>query len=217
MESTTTTPFCERCGRLRNRATGRCVCDDDSSLMPEPVRQQVEAEDAVRARRVVSFDGRRPDELPAPRPQVIVEPPSRPELPRELPDWAPKVGRVLTVVVCVLIVGVGAWIVKGILFPPAQPGDDLPEPARTALRIACPVWASAPIDQGAALGGTAIAIRPHFEQASAIERFAGLPADADTVASLALRIGEPDLPLAEAAEFSQAVGRIDAACDLVGA
>ena len=24
--------FCERCGRLRNRATGRCVCDDDPTL-----------------------------------------------------------------------------------------------------------------------------------------------------------------------------------------
>ena len=31
--------FCERCGRLRNRATGRCVCDDDPSLAT-PVEQR---------------------------------------------------------------------------------------------------------------------------------------------------------------------------------
>jgi hypothetical protein len=52
--------FCERCGRLLNRATGRCVCDDDPRLAtpPEPqhapeafVRQDG---DAAAARRAVT-------------------------------------------------------------------------------------------------------------------------------------------------------------------
>lgn len=147
---------------------------------------------------------------------MVVEPSRRPALPRELPEWAPTAGRALTVLLCVAIVVTGGIVIKGILFPPAAPGADVPEPARTALRIACPVWAEAPPDGGVRLGGTAIAMRPHLEQAAQVPEFAGLPEAADTIGALAPRVNDPDVALTDAAAFSRAFEQIDSACGRVG-
>jgi hypothetical protein len=51
--------FCERCSRLLNRATGRCVCDDDPSLAapptpPPPPASVVQEGDAALARRALA-------------------------------------------------------------------------------------------------------------------------------------------------------------------
>lgn len=51
--------FCERCKRLLNRATGRCVCDDDPSLAapptpPPPPASVVQEGDAALARRALA-------------------------------------------------------------------------------------------------------------------------------------------------------------------
>ena len=51
--------FCERCSRLLNRATGRCVCDDDPSLAapptpPPPPAAEVQEGDAALARRALA-------------------------------------------------------------------------------------------------------------------------------------------------------------------
>ena len=107
--------------------------------------------------------------------------------------------------------------VKMVFFPAPSAGDDLPAAARTSMRDACPAWRSAPLS-GDGLVSAARQVRPSFETAAgASSLFASLPADITTVEQFAPKAGRPDVPLVEAAAFSGAVDRIDAACTRAGA
>lgn len=121
------------------------------------------------------------------------------------------------IVAAVVVLAAVAIPVKLAFFPAAEPGDDLPAAARTAMREACPTWRGAPLS-GEALVSIAEQVRPAFEQAAAaFAEFTSLPADIAAVHGFAPKVGRPDAPLVEAAAFSAAVDRIDSACARAGA
>ncbi|HEX4979286.1 MAG TPA: hypothetical protein VFV35_04405 [Acidimicrobiales bacterium] len=126
------------------------------------------------------------------------------------------VARIARGVLVLALLAVVAVAVRAAFFPPAEPGADLPEAARRALRDACPVWRAAPL-AGDQLAVTATDLRPAFAAAAAeVSELSGLPADVDTIVSFAPKAGRPNAPLVEAAAFSAAVERVDGACARVG-
>ena len=106
--------------------------------------------------------------------------------------------------------------VKMIAFPPAKPGDQYSATVRDALGRACPAWRAAPLS-GPQLASTARQLRADFEAAAKGEpAFASLRGDIATVEAFAPKAVAAGAPLSEAAAFSAAVDRIDAACAAVG-
>lgn len=121
------------------------------------------------------------------------------------------------VAIALVVIAAVAIPVKMVFFPAPSAGDDLPAMARTAMRDACPAWRAAPLS-GAGLASAARQVRPDFESAaSSSPVFASLPADITIVEQFAPKAGRPDAPLVEAAAFSGAIDRIDAACTRAGA
>jgi len=84
--------ICDRCGRLLNRATGRCVCDDYEGDAPPPVattHPPPEAAQPLSKASVMSMldTGSRPpkptDAPPPAPPEVVLPPPPPPRMPGE--------------------------------------------------------------------------------------------------------------------------------------
>jgi hypothetical protein len=128
-------------------------------------------------------------------------------------EVAHRAVKVAAALVVVAMVGVG---VKALVFPSPKTGDDLPAVARESLREACPSWRVAPM-HGPALAAAAAPLRAAFERAATASEFASLGADIALVIDFGPKAGSPTVPLSEAAAFSGAVDRIDAACARAGA
>ncbi|HEX7168889.1 MAG TPA: hypothetical protein VF230_18065 [Acidimicrobiales bacterium] len=135
-------------------------------------------------------------------------------LPPNLLGLAHRAAMALLVLAAVATI---ALPMKALVFPPAPAGAELPAAAREALTNACPTWRAAPLS-GPLLVRAAGQVKADFATAASAgaPELAHLTADIAAVEGFAPKAGKPNAPLVEAAAFSAAVDRIDAACARVG-
>jgi hypothetical protein len=181
--------LCDRCGRLLNRATGRCVCEDYGGNAPQPVAvthpppERIEPISRASAVAVLGLDDR--PRQPFGRDQFAIPNSARPntvdadEFPVVLRSAEPRRFRWVAPVVVGLVVLAGAGFGASRLLasdppppPPPAPPVTLPPvevAARAELASTCPPWnafaAAVPAGERPdpkALGPIVRALHPHL-------------------------------------------------------